>query len=125
MNLTKQEAIKYHRAMWIWIAREIARRNKTVSAKRKKTASIVEYKAKYIRDIMGLSVNDVYDNCFCCEYVQEKRERGCSDCPVIWGKDKEKTCCDAEYDLVMKCTNWKEQKKLAYKIAMLPEREHV
>lgn len=35
-----------------------------------------------------------------------------------------KNVLSAEYGRILPCTKWKEQAKLAYKIAMLPERKY-
>lgn len=141
-RITKEEAIRNHRAMWIWIAREIARRKRTVS--------IVRYKEKYITEVMGLREDDVYLECFCCEYAANKRKflegssgNMCKYCPVEWQSEASAFMCEHKNEtdfkarikkgLWIRCEimntrgrgDWKKQAKLAYKIAMLPEREDV
>lgn len=120
MNLTKQEAIQWHRKMWIWIAKEIARN--------KQVLDIVTLKKVFI---LNNGLCKIKSDCFCCDYVyHNNKEQWYEDefycdeyCPIVWN---EGYCCASrsEYHLIIcVCNNWKKQAKLAYKIAMLPERE--
>lgn len=117
INLTKQEALAWHRKMWIWIAKEIARCKHAVY--------IIDLKRRFclennIRGLKGM--------CFCCEYVHQinnyvSHEACLNLCPVVWQESTSKVCEFAEYGSVFECDDWKKQAKLAYKIAMLPERK--
>lgn len=118
MNLTKQEAISWHRRMWIWIAKQIA--------KHRKVMDIVELK-KHFCDMFNVYPKS---DCFCCDYDNQI----CKSCPVVW-KDEESDisafCAYSEYGQCVliyedyEHNNWKKQAKIAYKIAMLPERVSV
>lgn len=113
MNLTKQEALQWHRRMWIWIAREIARC---------KCVMHVMFLKEDFCEMFNLNPTV---SCFCCEYAYDNGHVKCGKCPVIWCNEKSKSCLNrnSEYIAIGKCRNWKKQAKLAYKIAMLPERE--
>ena len=114
MELTKQEALSWHRKMWIWIAREIARN--------KRVMEVVGLKEKFCKN-NGVSPSS---HCFCCEYVYCKYEYlWCTNCLLIWDGNNHGSCIEGEYSDIKLCSNWKKQAKLAYKIAMLPEREDV
>ena len=84
--LTKQEAIKYHREMWNWIAEqyENGSEEQIEILKNNFTSS------KYHRFICC--------NCYCCEYAENIKDEKlfythnfhrCYYCPVIWGNEKE------------------------------------
>lgn len=144
-NLTKEQAIKLHRDMWLWIAKQIARN--------KKPMEIGDLKQSYIRCYTDFTL--VAYDCFACDYAYQEKEEEygyenyhcrCEFCPLEWG-----TCGDEEgnymcmenmidyeqsYGLYAKCKDiwnsfgigsekglYKRQVKLAYKIAMLPEKE--
>lgn len=127
MKLTKQQAISWHMRMWIYIAKRIA--------KEKKVMAIADIK----REFCDMNHIRVKHACFCCEYayynnreVWWKDNFNCAKgCPVIWGKNKLCACVDSgtEYYTILSHRNfsrkngWKKQAKLAYKIAMLPERK--
>lgn len=122
MKLTKPEAIKWHRRMWIWIAREIARKRRVLS--------VAELKKKFI---LNNGLGKIKNDCFCCAYVYQNNienwynnEFYCNEyCPIVWNEGG--TCCEnrSEYDAVCSVdyNDWKKQARLAYKIAMLPERK--
>lgn len=124
-NLTKRAAISMHKEMWIWIAEEIAR-NKCVM--------VIEY----LKVEFCIASNANPKNlCFCCEYASQEDWLGvvyCSKCPVVWRNNVSARCYMAEYSRITRFAgltaeeryiekNWKKQAKLAYKIAMLPERK--
>lgn len=120
MSLTKKEAISWHRRMWIWIAKQIA--------KHRKVMDIVELKTQFC-DMFNVHP-DRY--CFCCEYDNN----WCKSCPVVWKNENYvecSFCMDSEYEQCVLLyegdehnnNNWKKQAKIAYRIAMLPERENL
>lgn len=119
MELTREEAISKHRKMWSWIADEIE--------KEKKYQDIEYLKIEYCNDE---EVRGVTSNCFCCEYTNCV----CEFCPIEWESEAGDYMCLDQYKekdckgLYMLCfdeLDWKEQAKLARKIANLPERENV
>lgn len=137
MNLTKHEALQWHKKMWIWIAREIA--------SHKKVMDIGELKDEFINNELG-NYAIVRSSCFCCQYaIKIKRiSRGdgfktfCDYCPIDWGCKTNAFMCEDKnkggdgLGLWWRCRlcyynknkgGWKKQSKLAYKIAMLPERK--
>lgn len=130
MKLTKERAIAEHRKMWLWISRQIM---KDYSASRM-VRVIYLYKREYL--------NKVYPNerirneCFCCDYVEQSGIDCYKDCPLYWNnKHTEYTCSEhfGYYNIIARistmCHNFctfKEAKKMAimaYKIAMLEEKE--
>lgn len=121
--MTKQEAIKNHRAMWNWIADEIE--------ETKCVLDVYELKRQYCKSIRRFFTNNF---CFLCEYVKHE---GCQKCPVRWPSTANAYMCEDNgkgeaglwlecYDIYDKgCTDWQEQAKLARQIANLPEKEDV
>lgn len=110
MELTKREAIKEHRKMWLWIARE--------SIKQKRCMTKEEYLSEY-------NYPEISSRCFCCEYVRENFEH-CNMCPVDWITV---TSCmgNGSYYIGWRNatikSNYVESAFLAYKISQLPERK--
>lgn len=113
MSLTKKEAISWHRRMWLWIAKEIARN--------KEIMDILDLKYKFC---LVLNNQNLTNYCYCCDYAKQEWI-DCRLCPLIWGEDENLKCEQAEYAAIYHCTSWKRQAKLAYRIAMLPERENL
>lgn len=145
-ELTKEQAVRLHRDMWLWIAKKIARY--------KKPMEIGGLKQIYIRCYTDF--DSVVFGCFACEYakqkVEEELKKGheffrCRFCPFNWGTsgdedgnfmcDENITDNESGYGLYAKCKGiwyeslrigsekdlYKRQVKLAYKIATLPEKE--
>ena len=119
MKLTREEAISEHRKMWNWIADRIE--------EEKEYQDIEDLKIEYC-DREGF--DDIENNCFCCEYTNCV----CEFCPIEWESEAGDYMCLDQYKekdckgLYMLCfdeLDWKEQAKLARKIANLPERENV
>lgn len=87
MILTKQEAIKYHREMWNWIAEQYENGSEEFIEVLKN--KFVESKNHYC----------IYCNCYCCEYAEDERlinthnDNRCYSCPVVWGNEKEVDEC--------------------------------
>lgn len=120
-KLTREEAIRLHRAMWNWIA--------DVIEGRQCVQCIPDLKREYIQ-IRTLYTN-VDCDCFCCEFRLQNQNTiedisYCHLCPLDWGTDHEDFYpCEYRNGLWMQCnhsTDWKEQASLARKIANLPER---
>lgn len=118
MELTREEAISKHRKMWNWIADRIE--------EEKEDQDIEDLKIEYCHD----EEVRVKNNCFCCEYINCV----CVFCPIKWESKVENYMCideykenDSEgiYSIWCDETDWREQAKLARKIANLPERENV
>lgn len=74
MKVKKWEAIRNHRKMWLWIARETIKRNNAVD------------KWDYFIEHREMSIPCA--RCYCCEYdSQFTGENDCERCPVLWGID--------------------------------------
>lgn len=93
MKLTRAQAIQWHRRMWSWIA------EKSLEEKR------VVTKDEFIQQhIEPLHERDIHNECFCCEYAIQLRNRlghngyMCSFCPLEWESSQTKfMCVDGEY----------------------------
>lgn len=142
LALTKERALGLHRNMWLWISREIAKSKSMLIIDMLKEEYIEKYcDNKYINH-----------NCFACEFAYRKAaEKYGNDyyteilrsefCPLEWGATGDEEgrymceCNNNDFDdetgLFAQCKNmmgsnkdsWKKQAKLAYKIAMLPEKK--
>lgn len=82
MILKKQEAIKYHREMWNWIAEQYENGSEE---------HIEVLKDKFIE---LKHHNYIYCDCYCCEYADNEslintHDHRCYSCPVVWGNEKE------------------------------------
>ena len=119
MNLTKEKAIKEHRAMWLWIADRLENGY---------TKEVADLKAEYIEQ-MGLK-GQIFNDCFCCEYA----EGDCLECPVVWGSEGSARSFFCERDEVCSCAwsnaqyysrlgAYKKAAEIARQIANLPEKE--
>lgn len=105
-KLTKEEAIKWHRLMWNWIADETLR---------------LKQKVRKHNAMEHFHWEPIEMSCWCCEYDGQFEKEGCINCPVQWpggscGKLYLRWCCTYDY---------KKAADLAYQIANLPEREDV
>lgn len=117
-KLTREEAIRLHRAMWNWIA------------------DVIE-KIQHVQDIDFLKCKFTWEitpcqripcNCYCCAFAcNNDNVDGCILCPLDWGTDHEDDFpCEKENGLWVQCrdcTNWGKQAALARKIANLPDRK--
>ena len=122
-KLTKQQAIKEHRKMWLWIAEQTEKQEKVVGKD--------EYLDLYYPNA------DIECNCFCCEYDKQQNAElthDCFNCPIDWDSERYECMCNDKTDLgddnlfalwIRTCwlENWKEAAKLARQIAELPEIE--
>lgn len=141
--MTKEEAIRKHRAMWNWIAERIEQSQHVVN--------ICQMKCRYIWE--EEHDDEIKNECYCCEYayLSKLKENNstnhmCEFCPLVWDLEaygiNRFPCeaCDVVEDrkvvegLWWRCKNlydyaynnpWKEQAKLSRQIANLPERENV
>lgn len=118
MQLTREQAIFYHRDMWNWIADEIE--------KAKSVLSVIKLKEEYCKRNM---FNVLY-SCFLCDYTNHE----CYKCPLKWNSipmynmcehllsygDMKGIYCQCKYALT-----WQKQAALARKIANLTERTDV
>lgn len=118
MELTREQAITEHRKMWRWIAEQY-----------KNKCDISPHQLKKIY-LLKIGYDDpflIQSCCFLCEYT---RERGCDNCPLIWGTIKDCMGTSDEhrglYGKLMDCyLNRDIEKcvKLARQIAELPEKQ--
>lgn len=112
--ISKEEAIKNHRAMWNWIADQYEKgSNKRVQI----------LKREYI-DTMDPNRDErikLHASCYCCYYaglnniagVENKYMFNCDQCPIVWPSYAEEgMCCEGTsratgiglYKLIEKCT---------------------
>lgn len=117
IELTRKQAIMWHRNMWNDMADEIE--------KCKKVVFVEEFKAQYCfsHNFLG-----IHNSCFLCAYAHYD----CSKCPLQWDSTTKEYMCESkasvsdDQGLWMRCcnsTDWKEQAGLARQIANLPERQ--
>lgn len=112
MKLTFDEAIKYHRSMWNWIAGEY---EKEIAAGKPFLTDIGEMKIKFID--MYFTDEKVKNDCFCCEYASQYLPTyihpncaTCSDyyrsCPLKWNSYEPYMCehRTSPYAFLVKCT---------------------
>lgn len=143
MNMiSKEEAIKNHRAMWNWIADQYEKGS---------NRRVRFLKREYI-DTMDPNRNELiklYVSCYCCYYAginnivgADNRYRfNCDQCPVVWPSYAEEgMCCERTshargtglYELIEECTAFHKNVdeirdiivKLCRLVANLPENPH-
>ena len=123
-KLSKEDAIRLHRALWKWIADE---------SERRKTA-ILKFESPLVIKFQPRN------NCFLCEYAFLVSGRNCVDCtkcPLEWGTEELTIgimgrlicqCEDGESKYIswinaVVCDDWEEAARLALDIENLPERK--
>lgn len=102
--MTREEAIRGHKEMWIWIVKQLEEAREPLY--------IGSLKAEWCKD-KNLCL---YNDCFGCEYV-EQMDGICSNCPIDWGEDG--SCCPL-YVPLCNTKDLQTQIKLAKKIAERP-----
>lgn len=117
MELTREEAISWHRKMWNWIADRIE--------EEKEFQYIGILKKEYCKN-NNLTIKN---ECFCCEFTNGN----CYNCPLNWGSNLAEYMCEQKYEeddhkgLYSLCCemkdDWKRQAKLAREIANIQEKE--
>lgn len=136
MKLTREQAITEHRKMWLWISRQIMRDY----VKDKQVRTIYGYKSFYMN--RNFTDEQVASKCFCCEYAYQTS--GCyRSCPLWWNDEHTAFTCDGifehgYYDVItdiiresysveghafITLEEAKKAARMAYKIAMLDEKE--
>lgn len=128
IEMTKEEAIIKHRRLWNEVADMLDRGEIYDHAdilKRRALNNIGEE-------------NDIYNNCYCCEYAKND----CRKCPVIWNNERyDDYMCEAGYDdifddlydvkdksewanflILIKQKDYDTAAEIAREIANLPER---
>lgn len=113
-RISKEEAIKNHRAMWNWIADQYEKgSNKRVRFLKREYI----YTMDPNRDAHAI----LYASCYCCYYaglnnivgVENKYMFNCDQCPIVWPSYAEEgMCCEGTsratwiglYKLIEKCT---------------------
>lgn len=124
MNLTKEKAIKEHRAMWLWIAEQLENGN---------FLDVATLKEDYLEE-MGVVIRN---DCFCCEYAATRNDCFCKAnvvceyCPLIWGNEDKcgSYFCETQGGLWFEaqraslCGEYEKAAKLARQIANLPAKE--
>lgn len=135
MKLTRKQAIAEHRKMWLWISRQIMKDY----VENRMVRTIYAYKCFYLNNVYP---NErIQDKCFCCEYVTQHGINCYKDCPLYWNDKHTALSCDdfiehgyynvitdivphsvEGYDFVT-LEEAKRAARMAYKIAMLDEKE--
>ena len=107
-NLTKEQAIEWHKKMWNFI---LENENKKSEELRLNIKYRRELKEKFLKE-NGFCIDDVKNECFLCQYAyqQLKNKRNfdnskeinyCKYCPVNWCHEcKNKNC---EYSNIFQC----------------------
>lgn len=145
-ELTKERAIELHRSMWMWIAREIARNKKPMEICNLKIMYIDCYTDFDFVTFVCFAC-EYADQKLEYEIKKEHECSRCKFCPLEWGTsgnengnlmcEDNRTYDGQGYGLYAKCRDvlnesfgignkkdlYKRQAKLAYKIAMLPEKK--
>ena len=118
MFLAKRKAIRQHRRMWRWIYRETLKRKRKVAREEYFSENKIE--------------EDIFNNCYCCEFDFEFDNHICRACPLNWGSYVETTKCADKYERNDReglwaqwnnTMNWRKAAKFAKQIAKLPERD--
>ena len=106
-KMTREEAIKNHRKMWRWLAKNPEK-----------------WKTDYLEKFDPEA--DLDEDCYLCEYVAENHNGICRSCPVAWPGG---TCHAPHRGLYFKWIVAKGEERyslsaeLARQIAELPEKE--
>lgn len=143
MKLTREQAIAEHRKMWLWISRQIMKDY----VKDKQVRTIYGYKSFYLN--RNFTDEHVASKCFCCEYTKQPigyyGVNCVIHCPLYWNDKHTAFTCDdffehGYYDVITDIikesfsvegyafVTLKEAKRaarMAYKIAMLDEKEYL
>lgn len=113
--MTKAEALRKHRELWMEISRIISSELIEESLK-------TELKEDYVKRIALKNIGEteeIKENCYCCEFAED-----CIECPIKW---KCSTCGDGEYGKWFKTTflgrDVEASRQMAIIIANLPERD--
>lgn len=137
MKLTREQAITEHRKMWLWISRQIMKDY----VKDKQVRTIYSYKCVYLNK--NYPNEKIASKCFCCEYEVQHGMSCYKDCPLYWNDECTAFTCDdffnhGYYDVITDITRdsyiiqrntfvtleeAKRAARMAYKIAMLDEKE--
>ena len=106
--MTKEEAIRKHRKMWRWLAKNPGERKEDYLRK-------FEPEARLSTD------------CYLCDYVYKNHKGHCRCCPVEWpgGICLRKEGLYSKWLDAMDCKNYIRAAKLARQIAELPEKEKI
>lgn len=139
MKLTREQAIAEHRKMWLWISRQIMK--DYVANRMVKT--IYSYKRDYLNKVCP--GERIQAKCFCCEYIKQVGDycdTSCRiHCPLYWNDKHTALTCDdfvehGYYNVITDIIQYsvegyvfvtleeaKRAARIAYKIAMLDEKE--
>ena len=97
MKLTKEEALRLHRAMWSDMQRELGD-NPSPSER-------LDYKGEWCEEHFPNEY--IFNDCFCCEYndqtenFEDLADVYCKHCPIAWPTkcdDNELPCCGRTFD---------------------------
>ena len=135
-NITREEAIREHRKMWNWIARETLKRKKVVTKK-----DYIKFVGLRKKSRFELENNSL---CFCCLYDSQQRlkkisKNKCKFCPLDWNTSFGRFMCIYEYnddgeidsfnnlyhewEDCLESGDWEKSAKIAKEISNLKERK--
>ena len=106
--MTKEEAIRKHRKMWRWLAKNPGERKE-------------DYLRKFDPEAR------LGTDCYLCGYVNENHKRNCRYCPVKWPEES-CYCYGGLYSKwfdAMNYENYALAAEIAKQIAELPEKEKI
>ena len=114
MELTREEAVRLHRQMWLWIAKETERQKQIV------------FKTDYFKAMKTKREDMPLNTCYCCEYTRGEGTKNtrCELCPMLWGgADNHCLNKNSPFRAWSNTYNWRVAAKAARAIAELPERK--
>lgn len=94
MKLTKEEALRLHRAMWLDMQKKFGENPSPIER--------LDYKGEWCEEHFPNEY--IFNDCFCCEYNEQFDNplfAYCSHCPIAWPTkrdDNELTCCGRTFD---------------------------
>lgn len=117
-KFSKDEAIKNHREMWLWIASEYARGV---------CGTVYYLKSEYVKK--HFPENNLLADCFLCEYILEHGQEDCrgTNCLLCWNTEDNSCIGDNSYYVQLDSPDLscEERAKLCMKIANLPVNERM
>lgn len=85
MKLTREEALRLHRQMWIDMQNKLG--DTAIGCDADDIRRRTRFKTKWCKEHFGDDY-EIFNECFLCEYVRERSKFGmeCSICPIDWGE---------------------------------------
>ena len=83
MDLTRKEALKFHRQMWTEMQEALGDKPDALAR--------VKFKYKWCEE--HFPSDRVMFGCFLCEYARSDDIDNCSKCPIVWPDNRKKYSC--------------------------------